>query len=73
MTTTKTKWTTAMPADAERMSRNGTRTVYCADVVNGFARPMRAGETLAEAVADFEAAGESVVTSRVYESGEQAE
>lgn len=48
------------------------RWVWAHDGVNGFAREMDEGETLADVLADFEAAGEDAVTVRIYEDGESA-
>jgi hypothetical protein len=47
------------------------RYVWASDGVYGYARPLAEGETVEQAVADFEAAGEPALEVRIYQDGER--
>jgi hypothetical protein len=45
------------------------RWIWVADMLHGFVRPMRDGETVHDAIEDFQRAGESAVKYEVYVDG----
>jgi hypothetical protein len=69
-TTTRWRETSLDSLEAERPAG---RWAWATDGVLGYARPLAAGETAAEAAADFGAAGEPCVELRVYRDGEWVE
>lgn len=66
------KWNTASKQDMEAYCGLG-KFAWCHDGQFGFFRPLRPGETLAQAREDFELAGEECVDARIYENGEWTE
>ncbi len=61
-------WTNMSKAEAEALAADTAKSViFATDMLHGFARPLRDGETEAQAVAEFEASGELCDYSRVFE------
>ncbi len=69
---TKTKWQQISLDEFEEAALAG-RYIWIADGVLGYARPMEVGETVRQAVTDFESAGESALDVRVYQDGVEEE
>lgn len=72
MKTTKSKWRQVSGNQFEAEAPAG-RHVWASDGVYGYARPMAEGETVEQAVADFETTGEPANEFRVYQDGERVE
>lgn len=69
---TENEWNPVALNDFEEEARPG-RWVWACDALYGFARRMRVAETIEQAVADFERAGEPATKVRVYQDGEWVE
>ncbi len=72
MTTTKSEWRQVSGNQFEAEALAG-RHIWVSDGVYGYARPMAEAETVEQAVADFEAAGEPADEFRIYQDGERVE
>lgn len=72
MKTTKGEWRQVSGIQFEADAPAG-RQVWVSDGVYGYARPMAEAETVEQAVADFETAGESATEFRVYQDGERVD
>lgn len=69
---TKSEWRQVGGNQFEEEAPAG-RHIWVSDGVYGYARNMAEGETVEQAIADFESAGEDAAEFRLYQDGERVE